>query len=181
MDKKLESIIKEIANAPLRSSVITAAAVIVSTLEKLIIEYFIEDAKSLDMFGGNGCLSSLSAKNNMAYAMGLISKELYKDIDSYRNIRNRCAHELCIDEGTENSIRDRIKNFNLLNKAFVMGENEQLVGYMVLEFAVIFIALIKRINNVDKLTEFPFEVHDDYLGFDEKDYNTIKDFSKLIK
>lgn len=181
MDKTLDLIIKEIANAPIRSSIITATAVIESTLEKLISNCFIKDAESLRLFDGNGCLSTFSAKINIAYSMGLISKELFKDLDSYRNIRNRCAHELCMNDSIENSIRDRAKNFYLLNNIVKMGDSENLKSYTTLEFAAIFIALIKRLNNVEKFEEYPFEAHDNYLGFDDRDYEIISEFSKYIK
>lgn len=49
------------------------------------------DLKS-KLFKGYGPMSSFSARTDVCYALGLIDKRLYKDIDYLREIRNKFAH-----------------------------------------------------------------------------------------
>ena len=165
--KDINEIIKEVSNSPMRSSIITANALIESFLEKLIVKYFIilrgEERKEIFK---RGCLSTLSAKNKIAYALGLISKELYKDINSYREIRNKCAHEYVLDDRIMQFITDKAKQFNLLKSCFSISENEKIKAYTTIEFAIILRALKKRINNIKRCEECKYEAHDDYLKFD---------------
>ena len=181
MGKEFEEIHNEICKAPLRSSVITFVAVLENMLEQLIVKHLIEDAAKLDLFEGSGCLSTFSSKCKLAYSMGLISKELYQDLDSLRKIRNNCAHQLSMDEDIIKSIRDRIKNFKLLHAVAKVGEDENIKVCLVLEYAIILLALKKRINNVQTMEVFPFEVHDDYLAYDEHDSDIGEMFEKLVK
>jgi DNA-binding MltR family transcriptional regulator len=45
------------------------------------------------MFGGNGFLTSLSAKIDLGYCVGLYNKKTHHDLHIIRRIRNRFAHE----------------------------------------------------------------------------------------
>jgi hypothetical protein len=47
-----------------------------------------------DLFGPEKPLGSFSARIKMAYALGLISKEIYSDLNTIRNVRNIFAHGL---------------------------------------------------------------------------------------
>jgi len=44
------------------------------------------------LFENDGAVSSFSRKNEMAYALGIISQKTRKEIDLIREIRNACAH-----------------------------------------------------------------------------------------
>lgn len=181
MNDTLNGIITEVSDAPIRSSIITAAALIDSML-KILIEKKLIDNFPKDIFDISGCLGTFSAKNNMAYAMGLISKELYGDIKLYGKIRNKCAHNFVLDKGNMQSITDNAKQFKLLKAVFQFDEKKADVRlYTVLEFNIILVALIKRINNVDKCEAFPFEAHGDYLKFDDNDYELLTHFDATFK
>lgn len=180
MKDNLDKIIKEVSSAPMRSSIITAAALIDSTLKILIEKKLIENCPK-DIFDIRGCLGTFSAKNDMAYAMGLISKELYEDIKSYGKIRNKCAHNFVLDVKNIRSITDTAKQFKMLNAAFKYGKNEDVRFYTGLEFAIILVALIKRINNVDKCVACAFEVRNDDLKFDDDDYKLLTHFDETFK
>ena len=181
MNNDLYKIIDEVSNAPLRSSVITAAAVIDTVLEKLIERFLIEDSRKLDIFSFSGCLGTFSAKMKMAYAMGLISEELFKDINIYRDIRNKCAHNMVIDESIQQSILDKVKNFKLLHSTFEIQEHEDPINYTALEFAIILVALTKRMNNIEQRSKFLFEAHDSYLAFDKNDTDLLQHFNEHFK
>ena len=117
----------------------------------------------------------------MCHALGLISKELRDDLNSYRKIRNKCAHDLTIGEETRNMIKSISKDFNPWHKVIKIGDSEDLQIYTALEFMIIFVCLIKRINNVQKLSAFPMEAHDNYRGFDDADYDFLNRFGEAIK
>ena len=59
-------------------------------------------------------------------------------------------------------------------------ENEDLLVYTSLEFMFIFVCLLKRINNIERIKEYEYEVHDDYLAFSPKDYEFIQNISKYL-
>lgn len=181
VDEILQKIIEEIGQSPMRSSIITATALMDSMLEKVIKNHLVSDIKEDDIFSFQGCLGTFSSKINMAYALGLISKDLSRDMHLFRKMRNSCAHELTLDEKVKTDIRSMTGQFALLKKVFKIGENEDTLIYVGMEFAVIFVCLIKRIGNITRLEQYPCEAHDDYLGFTEDDYNFILNFSSNMK
>lgn len=181
MDQTLKSVIEEIGKKSLRSSIITTAAIIDVMLEKLLKKYFVDSSDFKDLFSGQGPLSTFSAKIKISYALGLISKELRDDLNLYRKIRNKCAHDIVINTDTKECIANLSNNFQLWKKVFRVGANEDLQIYTSLEFMVIFICLIKRINNVERLSAFPMEVHDNYLGLDKSDNDFLSNFGSAIK
>jgi hypothetical protein len=60
-------------------------------LESVLVE---EKGLSDELFGAEKPLGSFSARIKMAYALGLLSKEIYKDLNTIRNVRNVFAHGL---------------------------------------------------------------------------------------
>lgn len=181
LDETLQQVFQEVGQRPMRSSIITATALIDSMLGKVLEKFLIEDADIDELFSHQGCLGTFSSKIKIAYALGLISKELHDDMNLYRKIRNKCAHDIVIDENTNSYVKSIIGNFTLFRKVFKTGEAEDLQIYTGLEFAVIFICLIKRYNNVERLAPFPLEVHDQYLSFDAHDYEFLSKFGEIIK
>lgn len=181
MDETLKQIIEEIGQRPMRSSIITAAAMMDSMLGKVLEKYIVSDANKDDIFSFQGCLGTFSSKINMAYALGLISKDLYDDMHLFRKMRNLCAHELILDEKIKADIRSMSGNFKLLKKVVKFGGSEDTLIYTGMEFGIVFICLIKRMENVTTLTAYPCEAHDDYLGFKKEDYEFIKNFSSNMK
>ncbi len=181
MDETLNKIIEEISKRPLRSSVLTSSVLVENMLEKILKKHFISEARTDELFSHQGCLGTFSSKIEIAYAMGIISKELHDDMNTYRKIRNQCAHNILMDEPTLASIQSLVGNFILLKKVFVMGKHEDTLVYTCMEFAIIFICLIKRLNNIETLSPYPIEAHDDYLVFNEKDFEFLSNFGTIIK
>ena len=181
MDRTLESIFEEIGKKPLRASVITAAALLDTMLEKVISAFLIPEADRAKIFDYSGCMGTFSAKIEMAYALGLISKELRDDLNLYRKIRNDCAHTVIMDEKTEADIKSKSGNFSLLRQVLKFEDQGEIIIYTALEFMVIFTCLIKRYNNLTSMVKFPCEVHDDHLGFTEEDYKFLARFGDIIR
>ena len=171
MDATLRAILEEVGRRPLRASVITATALMDTMLEKVISAFIIEDADKKALFDYSGCMSTFSAKIEMSYVLGLISKELRDDLNRYRRIRNKCAHNIVIDADTKNKIKSEIGNFSLLKKAFQLGNNEDPIVY----------CLFKRCRNLNHLSAFPCEIHEDYLGFTDEDNDLLEKFKEFIE
>lgn len=181
MDAQLKKILDEIGQRPLRSSIITATALIDAMLEKVLRKFLVATSKMDDIFSYNGAMGTFSAKICMAYALGIISKELHDDLNLFRKIRNTCAHEFLLDDQHLNTIKSQVGNFKLIKSTMIVGENEDVQIYTSLEFALIIMCLIKRLENVQRLTAYEFEVHDNYLAFTEEENSYITDFTSKMK
>lgn len=181
MDDKLKKILEEIKQQPLRSSVITAGSLIDVMLEKVLRKLLLDTPKVDEMFKGSGSLSAFSAKISMAHALGLISKDLHDDIHLFRKIRNICAHELSLDDKLMNDIKSQVGNFKLLKHTAILGDNKDVQVHIGLEFTLIFFCLIKRLGNVQKIEEYKFEIHDNYLTFSDEENLYITDFTNKMK
>ena len=70
-------------------------------------------------------LSSLSAKNSLAFAMGLYDQKTYKDIETIRNIRNSFAHLNSVLKIEQNEIANLIKNLNVTKVHFTSETIEE--------------------------------------------------------
>lgn len=181
MDEGLKSILEEVGKGPLRSSVITASALIDALLQKVLTRFLVDVPKLDELFKHNGALGSFSSKISMSFALGLISKELHDDINQFRKIRNICAHEFSIDEKLMNDIKSQVCNFQFLKHVELDAENKDVQYYLRLEFALILFCLIKRLENVQKLTEYEFEVRDNFPTFTEEENKYITDFTNKMK
>ncbi len=82
-----------------RAAVIIAGAFLDEHLRRLIASFLIDDAKAVDGILGtednpDKPASSFSARINLAYCLGLISKRSRDDLNTVRRIRNRFAHKI---------------------------------------------------------------------------------------
>ncbi|GEM_PF-4038211 len=102
----------EFKGASDRAAAIVGAAFLDELLTDLLTEYLIADTKKNDkeMFSGGGPLSTFSAKINMCYRLGLISKTECKIIHCIRNVRNKFAHKLEGVSFDDNSIKQQVLN-----------------------------------------------------------------------
>jgi len=88
--------LKDLSDESDRGSVILAATGLEDMLEMAIgmrlktLENDVPARK--EIFGANGLASTFSQKTLLAYAMGIVDKDLRKKIDLVREIRNGCAH-----------------------------------------------------------------------------------------
>ena len=121
---------------------IIAASLVEIHLTKLIKEAFIRETKTggkrtvqEEMFRSSGSLGPFSTKINLAYLMGLISAELFKDLQIMREIRNRFAHRTEIGSFEHDEIKSRCFNFTIVDKyvidpdAGVHGDPKAFFGY----------------------------------------------------
>jgi hypothetical protein len=71
---------------------------------------------SANLFRPSGALGPFSVKIDLAYLCGLLSDVAYKDLSNLKSIRNDFAHNLELDSFDTLSIRDRCKNFILVDR-----------------------------------------------------------------
>lgn len=105
---------------------IIAASLVEIHLTKLIKSAFIQETKAgsketveSKMFHSAGPLGPFASKIRLAYLMGLISQELFKNLEIMREIRNRFAHETEIGHFDHQEISSRCRNFTIVDKYVV--------------------------------------------------------------
>lgn len=77
-----------------RAAAILGASLLEDQLTTLLEKFLVQDKDKGKMFNTYAPLSTLSAKTEMAYLLGLIPKDIRKDIDYVRKIRNLFAHKI---------------------------------------------------------------------------------------
>lgn len=92
----LNIFLKEFKNESDRACVILSAAMIEEELESIIKKKLVPCDKTTDNLFDNAtsALSTFSSKIDMAYRLGVISKNLCRDIHVIRKIRNQFAHDI---------------------------------------------------------------------------------------
>lgn len=87
---RLQKIISELDE---RGLVLSLATFAEEALGELIEAFLIPSESSKELLRGfNAPIGTLSARNKMAYSLGLITRPQYEDIDRLRRIRNEFAH-----------------------------------------------------------------------------------------
>ena len=81
-----------------RSIGIVASIYIDELLKKLLLKYFVSGKDVETIFGNNGPLSSFYSRLEIAFYLGLISKDTHSYIDTIRKIRNKCAHSFSVEK-----------------------------------------------------------------------------------
>lgn len=77
-----------------RSAVIFSSSLLDDILSRILKAFFIEGKISKDLiYGGNVPLGTFSSRIKCAYALGLINKNEYNDLNKIRKLRNMFAHE----------------------------------------------------------------------------------------
>lgn len=114
---------------------IIAGSLVEIHLTKLIRQAFIQETKvgsketvQERMFISSGPLGNFSTKINIAFMMGIISEECFKNLTIMREIRNRFAHHTEIGSFNHPEISSRCFNFTLVDK-YVSDSNAGLQGH----------------------------------------------------
>jgi DNA-binding MltR family transcriptional regulator len=76
-----------------RASAIVSSALLEELLERLLLACLIDHGSvKRDLFEGMAPLSTMSAKINLAYYLGLLERSEFEDLKLIKNIRNDFAH-----------------------------------------------------------------------------------------
>lgn len=109
--------IQEMQSISNTSAALLAAAFIDASLDVLLRAFLVNDRKKVDaLLGAQRALDSLGSRATLAFCLGLISQELYSDIDTIRKIRNEFAHSRLALGFGDQPINDWCKNLFLGNK-----------------------------------------------------------------
>lgn len=112
-----EGWLKEFQNESDRATAILGAAFLDAKLEELIIEFLVDDNDVVNsLLGTERPLGTFGSRNSVAYCLGLISKNLYKDINTIKKVRNRFAHNLHGINFSRSDIRDLCNNLTTPKK-----------------------------------------------------------------
>ena len=165
-------IIEEIVSTSPRAVAIVCASLLENHLEQLLAKFLLPDAKKLDeMISGNNIsapLGNFASKMKMCYLLGLISEEMYKDLDTIKKIRNKFAHQLHGCNFTDSTISDWIKNFYFINNIFEYDVEEHPQLLFSLEVMCLGTALIKKVVRCEPRKKLTSETGS--LGWEEMDY-----------
>jgi DNA-binding MltR family transcriptional regulator len=89
------AILEEVGRQEDRGAAIIAGAFLEDFLFEAISSWLVDDKKALKgIFEGTGPLATFSAKIEMAYLMGLMSKRSHSSAAAVRKIRNEFAHNM---------------------------------------------------------------------------------------
>jgi DNA-binding MltR family transcriptional regulator len=106
---------REIEESHDRAAAVVAAAFVEDRLATALKARFHQDeAITGNLFRSSGPLGSFKAKIDLAYLVGLCSKEAHSDLDIIRRIRNEFAHELTTKTFESQRVNDLTKNFALI-------------------------------------------------------------------
>lgn len=109
--EKTDFVKTEFANASDRAAAIVGGAFVDELITELIKCHLVTDeASDKKLFSGSGPLATFSAKIDIAYRLGLISKTEHVAINTIRSIRNTFAHEMGTATFSNQSIRDKCAN-----------------------------------------------------------------------
>jgi DNA-binding MltR family transcriptional regulator len=102
---------------------IVVASIVETHLTSLVKSAMVSNPISLkgdpvdkSLFRSSGPIGSFSAKIKLAYLMGLVSEECFRDLENMREIRNRFAQHLDIGSFGMREITDLCMRFTMVDK-----------------------------------------------------------------
>jgi hypothetical protein len=108
---------EDIDNSNDRAAAILAASTLEDHLAIALKKCFHEDEKILnDIFRSSGPLGSFSAKIDIAFLIGLCSKETCKELRTIKDIRNEFAHKGLTRDFNSQRVRDLANNLTFGKK-----------------------------------------------------------------
>ena len=170
-----KEVTEEVEKGGVRINGIVWAASIEAFLDRLLKKYFPENA--MQRISCAHLCDNIQKKSSLCYSVGLISDELYHDIDILRQIRNICAHNICLDDDKLKKIEKLEKNTTFSRQVFGGIDREPLERRIFFTFIVIMIALIKKTNRISNVEMCQCEIRD--LGFEDIDFDNINQFVDL--
>ena len=99
-----------------RGAVIVASAVLEEDLQELILNTLttnkISEKLQKELLEGYGPLSGFHSKSIICYGFGLISKDIFEDLNKIRRLRNRFAHSSAEADFLASDVRDIVLSLN---------------------------------------------------------------------
>ena len=116
---KLSPIFEELAGESDRAAAITACSYLEPRVDRALRSRLVPLTKKLDqtLFAGYGPLSTLSARIDVGYALGLYGKMTRADLHRIRSIRNSFAHDVDIRSFSHDKIAKACTDLEILRAA----------------------------------------------------------------
>jgi DNA-binding MltR family transcriptional regulator len=115
-----------------RGAVIVAAAILENDLDELLKAEIQQNGLSAklikSLFDMNGPLSSFSSKALVCFAFGLISKNIFDDLEKIRKLRNKFAHTTEQVDFLSGEIEDNVAEINCCVEASKHFEGKMFKG-----------------------------------------------------
>lgn len=113
---EFNSIVDSYQNESDRAAAILASSYLETYLGECI-KFFLVDHKSIEeLFEGYNALATFSARTDIAFALGLITEELKRNLYYIRKIRNHFAHHPKVTSFADSHVRNLCSNFSFLEK-----------------------------------------------------------------
>ena len=111
--------IMHLAKSDDHTAAIMAAAIIEARLRQALEQQFQRNDKvEQEMFRSTGPLGSFSAKIKLAFLMGIINEETYRDLNTIKEVRNRFAHLVEVTHFDSSNIKSLTDRLSLIGKHF---------------------------------------------------------------
>lgn len=112
--KYINKVLKELSSESDRASAILLGAEIDSALRTIIEKYLLEPlGNSSQLLEQDAVLGSFSAKIEICYRLGLISKLIHRELHLIRKIRNKFAHHTIGISFDTQPVKDWVSNLKI--------------------------------------------------------------------
>lgn len=115
-----------------RGLVLSLAAFAEDTLGRLLLVYLREDKLAKELVEGfNAPLGTLSTRIKAAFALGLLTREQYQDLEIARKVRNAFAHDwegVTIERQDMKTLIGQLHAYAIDQKPWEGGSRERLLG-----------------------------------------------------
>lgn len=126
-----------------RGRVLCLASFAEEALGRLLIGYLREPKQAKELVDGfNAPLGTLATRNKAAFALGLISREQFEDLEILRHVRNAFAHNwesISLDKGDLKGLVGKLHGYTIDNQKATGDEKSRLtttISTILLEITV---------------------------------------------
>lgn len=168
-------ILEELTQSSDRTKVILGSAILEELLERLLKKHFILNTKlTEEVFEPSAFLGSFSSKIKISFLLGLISQEMFDDLEIIRELRNKFAHRIHQSSLLDQSATSLCNNFKFVKKIISTDWRKCSPDMIfILELGILEGALVKKITRSKHFHSVEFEFKN--LGFEEIDHNYLND------
>jgi DNA-binding MltR family transcriptional regulator len=158
-----------------RASAIVSSALLEELLERLVLAFLIDhQSAKRDLLDGMTLLSTMSAKINLAYYLGLLEQSEFEDLKLIKNIRNDFAHSFETISFETQRIKDKCLQLKMListHPAKVLMDNmKKTKMFYQVNTTLLASKLFMQLDQVEHLGPYRYKQKDgDKTANDEKD------------
>ena len=114
-DQALNKSFEEIFESDDRTAVIVSGSILDEILKRMLLSYLIPNKKIEEkLLDGMAPLSTFSARINMLFFLGLITKHQFDDLNLIKKIRNMAAHHIEGIDLEKDMFKDMIRSLHCL-------------------------------------------------------------------